>query len=1001
LLSFTVVNLLTRGPGVPSVVGRAGPARGSAAALIIVIVSVAIVIGPASEAAPTWFTGLNTAAMPASANQEYDSGANAVSCVSATSCTAVGSYQTTLGAGNVENPSAPEYGASGWVAVKDARGWSVRPTTAISGQPVNDLDVDFDAVNCISPGDCTAFGTGTGYPTDYATEPIAETEIKGVWSAPVLIAPPPDVTLAVDPVAISCTAAKNCTGTGTYELARGNTAIFTVRERSGTWSPAAALSLPGDARAGTSAQVGGISCVASGDCVVVGQYVSSLTTVAFAAESTAGTFARATEIDAPTSGDAPDALSALWCSSTVACVAVGSYQNAEGVDFAMAATSSGTRRWTSIAVHPGTSDATLNYVTCTTTKNCLAFGSVTDKTRSSVVSIPERAGAWSTPTSASTFAFQGSPDISCGTSDDCVVLTDDPVGTFRHARVAAWQASFSGATVLKMPSGTTNFAEGSLYGVSCPTATTCDALGTFLNTNGDAQAYVATYVNSVLVVSTPIPRAVGWFDSGAGAISCPAIGDCVVSYFVSNQYWLDAERNGVWRTPIALPTPESILSVSCASQTWCVAVGSDYGPFGPGGTGAYEGFDETFDGTSWSAPVQTPGTSHLLGVSCWATGSCEAVGVSDSGGPGYSLGVGVELLSAAWQPAAVIAPPMALDESYGVWLTGIACDAAAQCLAVGDWTDGRTFQDPITATASNGTWSAARAVAMPSNVATWIVNQGGFSAVSCADANDCELVGTYFDSDGYTQALEQTGSITGSIASTFSITSPFFNGEDPIDEDTDANGVGCMTATACVTVGDVSPYGGGYWGLLPVVSLGGDVPSPPKGVEVLAGDETLRIQWAAASGNGAPVESYQVNMGSTSCATTTTSCTISGLTNGKRYGIRVYATSALGTSRASALVTGVPTAGKPDGPPGAVTALAATSLLHGVKLTWVAPKDPGTGIADYAVCHDTGANVCVTVTTPNDVVQGLVTHDSYRFSVTTFAVDGERSRAVTVVAVAG
>lgn len=93
------------------------------------------------------------------------------------------------------------------------------------------------------------------------------------------------------------------------------------------------------------------------------------------------------------------------------------------------------------------------------------------------------------------------------------------------------------------------------------------------------------------------------------AISCPTASSCVA---VDNFGNAVVERAGVWgpATPVA---PTSMWGISCASTTFCVAIGLN--------------FVVTYNGTSWSAPkvIDTTPVPHLWQISCPTTTFCGIV----------------------------------------------------------------------------------------------------------------------------------------------------------------------------------------------------------------------------------------------------------------------------------------------------------------------------------------------------------------------------------------
>ncbi len=79
-------------------------------------------------------------------------------------------------------------------------------------------------------------------------------------------------------------------------------------------------------------------------------------------------------------------------------------------------------------------------------------------------------------------------------------------------------------------------------------------------------------------------------------------------------------------------------------------------------------------------------------------------------------------------------------------------------------------------------------------------------------------------------------------------------------------------------------------------------PSAPQSVHVAAGDALVTVSWSPpAKDGGSAVTHYHASAspGGRSCSASTTSCTITGLTNGTAYVIKVTAINTVGTSVAA------------------------------------------------------------------------------------------------------
>jgi titin len=194
------------------------------------------------------------------------------------------------------------------------------------------------------------------------------------------------------------------------------------------------------------------------------------------------------------------------------------------------------------------------------------------------------------------------------------------------------------------------------------------------------------------------------------------------------------------------------------------------------------------------------------------------------------------------------------------------------------------------------------------------------------------------------------------------------------------------------------------------------VPTAPLSVLGTVGSQQVGLSWTAPSSNGgAAITDYLVQSctGGT-CTTfndgtgTSTSATVTGLTNGTTYTFQVAAKNIAGDSPYSTASTSITPRTVPDAPTG-VTATADNT--GGIDVSWSAPtNNGGAAITDYTLqsCIST---TCTTVTRSlstdtSTKVTGLVKGTAYTFQVAAVNVAGTgaystKSAAATPRAVAG
>ena len=220
-------------------------------------------------------------------------------------------------------------------------------------------------------------------------------------------------------------------------------------------------------------------------------------------------------------------------------------------------------------------------------------------------------------------------EVSCVTATFCLLVGAD--GTTRrsgrsliflpHANAYRW----NGTGLRRLPVPAPAHARTSdLASVSCPTATSCLAVGNYIPKAGRRSLpYSALWTGSSWRIKAARSIA-GKGSTIFQAVSCAAAGTCVAVGDANAATKAFAERYsaGTWSAQRTVAGRGSVLlSVSCPEPAYCVAVGTHHA----------RSLAETWNGSRWviktvpatTAPLTTDVLQH---VSCVTASICAAVG---------------------------------------------------------------------------------------------------------------------------------------------------------------------------------------------------------------------------------------------------------------------------------------------------------------------------------------------------------------------------------------
>jgi len=313
--------------------------------------------------------------------------------------------------------------------------------------------------------------------------------------------------------------------------------------------------------------------------------------------------------------------------------------------------------------------------------------------------------------------------------------------------------------VQKTPNpGSGGTAGNAPYAVSCSSASACTAVGDYdLFASGIISSLAERWNGSRWAVQkTPNPGgSVGGSSYGTvlSGVSCPSASSCTaVGYYNTPahvyphtlvEHW-NGSRWAVQSTSHS-PFDSWLTAVSCSSASACTAVGVV-----DNGSGQGDGLTlaERWNGNSWAVQaIPTPGglrASYLNGVSCPTARACTAVGYY------YAKGgsAGRRPLAERWNGSKWIVQPMRAPQGSGLGtvLSGVSCPSASACTAVGYY-DNSSFVDFTLAEHWNGSSWAHQSTPNPGRS-----SGSHLYGVSCPSATVCTAVGQYGSGIGVTLA---------------------------------------------------------------------------------------------------------------------------------------------------------------------------------------------------------------------------------------------------------
>jgi hypothetical protein len=385
---------------------------------------------------------------------------------------------------------------------------------AVRGLPTHNylFGSDLFSVSCASAGNCSAGG-------NYAlnakrSQAFVVDEMNGVWGKAETVPgfTRRDASENTEVYVISCPSAGNCGAGGSYAVNNGNTFVFVVSEKNGTWGRA--IGVPGSARisSGGGGFLTSISCPSAGNCSAGGflPVASSTISGAFVVDERNGVWGQALELTGPPSFNHSGAgLDALSCASVGNCSAGGSFPKQENGPLTPSFVANETNGvWGRAREIPGftklnSNESEFRSISCGAPGNCGAVGQYQQKSGvSRAYIVNESKGVWGPASNVPGLIklngqhMSSLTTISCPSKGNCsaggyygngdhqtAFIVDETNGT--------WGTPLSIPGLRGLNKGDSTYVET----ISCVSKGNCGATGTYSDAAGDAESFVVNETN--------------------------------------------------------------------------------------------------------------------------------------------------------------------------------------------------------------------------------------------------------------------------------------------------------------------------------------------------------------------------------------------------------------------------------------------------------------------------------------------------------------------------
>ncbi len=343
-------------------------------------------------------------------------------------------------------------------------------------------------------------------------------------------------------------------------------------------------------------------------------------------------------VSSPNVGTQGDRFSADSCVSTTFCMAGGFFYDPAGTAAETLAEEWNGAHWAQVTTPNASSDDFFSGMSCVSTTFCVAVGeqftSGTDQnlieqwsgTAWSIVTAPDKIGS---------STEQSLMSVSCTSATSCMAVGSyDPSSSSFTSQTLIEQWNGTSWSIDTSPNTSTS-ESNSLYGVSCVSGTFCETVGSAQS--GGAYDTLVEAWNGTSWSIAGSPNKTATRTNQLTSVSCTSSSFCAaVGWYYTGSYdqtLAEEWSGGSWSLVTSPNTSATVendpYGVSCTSPSFCMMVGDAFNPnVNPT---VNDTLSELWEGTAWSIVASPNATGHnslLNADDCVSVSFCVAAGLA-------------------------------------------------------------------------------------------------------------------------------------------------------------------------------------------------------------------------------------------------------------------------------------------------------------------------------------------------------------------------------------